>query len=268
MRKPLLVTDYYQRPIVFNNQVSQLINFVKLNIKIRYRDTWLGFFWVLLNPILLFTVQAYIFRSLFNNLSGDFLIYLATGLFPWFFLTQTAEMSCTYLKQKALLIRNLQLTPFFMIFSLSLENYINFLFSSLVVFVVLAFQFTLSLNAIVIFYVASLFFFFLVLCLSFFLSYAHTLFRDVKYIIQFIFTLLYFLTPTFYYLNSVSAATQVIIKLNPMFWILKIFRLGLKLQSDESVGQSLIVFLLILFTTLIFTFWSTKKLHNRFYLRL
>ena len=253
---------------MFNNQVSQLINFVKLNIKVRYRDTWLGFFWVLLNPILLFVVQAYIFRALFNNLSGDFLIYLATGLFPWFFLTQTAEMSCTYLKQKALLIRNLQLTPFFMIFSLALENYVNFLFSSLIVFVVLGLQFTISLNAMLIFYVASIFFFLLVLCLSYFLSYAHTLFRDVKYIVQFLFTLLYFLTPTFYYLNSVSANTQTLIKLNPMFWILKIFRLGLIQQNDEPVGQTILVFLLIISIALIFTSWATKKLHNRFYLRL
>lgn len=65
----------------------QLLNLVKINIKVRYRDTWLGFFWVLFNPILIYSVQSFIFRGLFKNNSTEYMIYLLFGLFPWFFLT-------------------------------------------------------------------------------------------------------------------------------------------------------------------------------------
>ena len=173
---------------MFSLDYSQLSKLVQINIKVRYRDTWLGFFWVLLNPILLYAVQAFIFSNLFKNTSSEYLVYLLTGLFPWFFLTQTAEMSCTYLKQKSLFLRNLKFTPFFMILSLVLENYINFLFSSFLVFSFLLFFKITTFFVFFSFYLASLFFFIVVLSVSYFLSYAHTLFKDVKYIIQFLFT--------------------------------------------------------------------------------
>lgn len=247
---------------------KQLLSLVKVNLKSRYRGTWIGFIWVLLNPILIYIVQAIIFSGLFKNSPKDYLLYLLTGLFPWFFLTQSAEMSCSYLKSNASLIQNLKLSPFFLISSLVIENFLNFIFSSMIVFVGLFIFFNVAVTSALLFYLVSLFFFIFVLCISFLLSYAHTLFKDVKYVSHFLFTLFYFLTPTFYFLSSVPENVQSLIKWNPLFWILNIYRLYFFSVSGITFFESAFYFIFILLMTAAFTFYFAKKMHNKIYLRL
>lgn len=177
-------------------------------------------------------------------------------------------MSCTYLKQKSSLIHNLKLTPFFIILSLVIENYINFIFYTFITFIFLLVFFEVPAVNFIIFYAASIFFFVIVLCLSYFLSYAHTLYKDVKYIVQFIFTLLYFLTPTFYLAESMPESVQQLIKYNPLYWIVSLFRIELTLIKKVSTIEILIVCFVLFCILVLGTYFFTKKLKNKVYLKL
>lgn len=243
------------------SNLNRLLSLVKANLKVRYRETWIGFLWVILNPIVIYLAQAVVFGGLLKTASGEYFFYLLSGLFPWFFLSQTAEMSCTYLKSNASLMRNLGLRPWLLITSLVIENYINFLTSSSLTIIFLAWIFpSVATSSFVLqFYLYSLPFLGFVFCISLVAAYSHTLFKDVKYIAHFLFTLLYFITPTFYNLKSVSQPLQSVIQFNPLYWVFSGFRFG-----SNSVYIGLIF---IAFTAVIAKFVS-RQLHNRVYLKL
>lgn len=63
-------------------------------LKARYRGSVLGYFWSLVNPLLLLAVYSFVFGTIFDprDESVDpYALFLVTGLFPWIWI-QTAWM--------------------------------------------------------------------------------------------------------------------------------------------------------------------------------
>src|SRR3989344_685929 len=114
--------------------IFELLTLVEINLKIRYRQTVIGFLWVILNPIVLYFVQVYLFSRILNRSDSSYYFYLLSGLLPWFYLSQTAEMGCDYISSNSGLIKNLNIHPFKLIASLAVENYINMLCASIIIF--------------------------------------------------------------------------------------------------------------------------------------
>src|SRR4030095_9050450 len=55
-------------------------------LKARYRGSLLGFFWSLVNPLLLLAVYTLVFDVVFKNRAGGaqpYAVFLISGLFPW-----------------------------------------------------------------------------------------------------------------------------------------------------------------------------------------
>lgn len=245
---------------------NQILLLLKANIKVRYRQTWVGFFWVLLNPILVYVAQLMIFQQVFKHDDPNYPLYLMSGLFPWFFLSQTVEMSCTQLKANALLARNLRIGPIHVITSLVFENYLNFFCYFILTSFVMNFFFEVPIWFVLSSLAASVPFFVFVACVSFSASLLHTLFKDIKYIAHFLFTLLYFLTPTFYKMNFLSEGYRQIVHLNPMYWQLQLFRLSL--EPTENTGTLLSVNFLFLAVVITACFLLWQRLRARVYLKL
>jgi ABC-type polysaccharide/polyol phosphate export permease len=73
--------------------LSRLIHFRGLlatltarELKARYRGSLLGFFWSLVNPLLLLAVYTLVFDVVFRNRAGGaqpYAVFLLSGLFPW-----------------------------------------------------------------------------------------------------------------------------------------------------------------------------------------
>lgn len=77
-----------------NAIASQLVRFRGLlgtltarDLKARYRGSVLGFFWSLVNPLLLLVVYTFVFGFVFRRPLGDatepYALFLICGLFPW-----------------------------------------------------------------------------------------------------------------------------------------------------------------------------------------
>ena len=77
--------------------IRQLISLTFANMKARYRKTLAGFIWVILNPIILYSVQSIVFRKILKIDVPDYSLFLMGGLLPWIFITNTLEMSIPYL---------------------------------------------------------------------------------------------------------------------------------------------------------------------------
>jgi ABC-type polysaccharide/polyol phosphate export permease len=69
-------------------------NFVSQDLKVKYRRSFLGFFWSLLNPLLQMLVISIVFSMLFKFDVRNYALYVLSGLIPWNFLAISID-SCS-----------------------------------------------------------------------------------------------------------------------------------------------------------------------------
>src|SRR5262249_22775081 len=62
-------------------------NMVVQDLRVRYQRSVLGFFWTLLNPILMMATMTLVFSQLFQLSPGGYALHLFAGLVPWGFLS-------------------------------------------------------------------------------------------------------------------------------------------------------------------------------------
>lgn len=78
-------------------------------LKARYRGSVLGFFWSLINPLLLLAVYSFVFGVVFTSERGrgtePYALFLITGLFPWIWVSTSLVEGSTSLVANAGLIR-------------------------------------------------------------------------------------------------------------------------------------------------------------------
>lgn len=245
--------------------ITELLILIGANLKVRYRQTAVGFLWVILNPIILFTVQAVLFARILGHLDSGYYYYLLTGLLPWFYLSQTAQMGCNYIRINSGLVRNLSIHPLKLIAGLAAENYINLIAASLLIYLALFIVVGVNLASLFVFILASVYLLILVCLITFIAAIVNVVFRDTNYILHFVFTILYFMTPTFFYTAQLPSEFAAVLKINPFYWVISLFRINdLSVASAEVLGANLLIFLLVLATS----FWTWKKLRNRIYLKL
>ena len=60
-----------------------LVNLVRKDLKVRYKSSFLGFLWSLLNPAMLLLVYYFVFQVLLGSGIPRFPIYLLSGLLAW-----------------------------------------------------------------------------------------------------------------------------------------------------------------------------------------
>ena len=68
-------------------------------IKARYKQSFLGFFWIILNPLFQMIIMSFIFSNIMKmtGIGVPYPIYLYAGLLPWlFFANSIASFMATF----------------------------------------------------------------------------------------------------------------------------------------------------------------------------
>ena len=75
-------------------QYRELIrNLVLKDLKLKYRDSILGFLWSLANPLSLILVYSFVFTRMLRTEVPDFGYFFLMGILPWNFFAQSLMMS-------------------------------------------------------------------------------------------------------------------------------------------------------------------------------
>lgn len=83
------VNEWSKRPNPFQRLANVwryrelLRNLIRKELKIKYKNSVLGFVWTLLNPLLYLVVFTIVFDVLFDNDVDDFAIFFLSGLLAW-----------------------------------------------------------------------------------------------------------------------------------------------------------------------------------------
>ncbi len=194
------------------------------SLKSRYRKTFAGFIWVVLNPLLMFGVQSLVFKKFLNLNVPDYYLFLLSGLLPWIFFSQTIQMATPTFVTQAQLLRSFKINPLVILASQVADNFMNFLITFLLILLPFYIESGREIWPLFLLPLALIPLLLGTLGLSISLSTFNVFFRDTNFVMGFIFSLLFFLTPIFYPADYVPEQFRFLIYVNPAVYLLEPFR--------------------------------------------
>jgi len=227
------------------------------DLKIRYSRPAIGFLWAFLSPILTVAVFYIIFGLVLKVKTEEtpFVLYLMSGVFPWMFFQDSIFKSVTSLMDNKNLIKESNFPHYLIPVSIVMTNAVIFLPSLFIV--VLSSLFVLKGLPIFIILLPVVLIVHLVITmlLSVIFSILYVRWRDLKYMLEAIFLLLFYLTPVFYPVSLLKGLfSDMLYKVyiyNPLVGILILYRATL-LKGFSGLVRSYAGFLPIIFALMIF----------------
>lgn len=215
------------------------------NIKIRYKESVLGFLWTLLGPLLLIVIYALFLGIMRFSMS---LPLLVTGIFVWQYLAMTLGDATSAIVGNGNLVKKAAFPRVLLPLSIVAANFVNLLLSLVIVTLYLVFA-GVHFGAVAWLPVAMVTQMALCTGISLLLSAVNVFFRDVQHLVG-VFTMAwFFLTPVIYGPEMVlqkfaDPRLHQLFYLNPMTGVLALYRAALMGEALPSImlwGPSLAV---------------------------
>lgn len=199
-------------------------NLVTQELKVRYQRSMLGFFWTMLNPLLMLTTLSLVFKNLpFGEMKSNYTVYLFSGMVPWGLLNSTLSESATCIITNEGLIRKIYIPKLVFPISRVLINIITLVLTLGALFLLLvligarpAFSFLLLPAAILLLGMFSL-------GLGLIVATANTFYRDCGHLVAVFLQAWYFTTPILYQESAFPASRQWLLRLNPAYHFIELF---------------------------------------------
>lgn len=235
--------------------------FFGISFYLKYRRSYFGYLWGLINPIFMITSTAFIFSSILHKEFFEYIFYVFAGMIPWLFISQSIfSSSNVYISHEALIRKvkiNLALLP--------IANLLVVVFDSLITCILYLLlmaiknhQLYFSLLQLIPAYIVLMLF-----CTGsvFIFSVLTVYFRDLQWLIQMGMQTLFFLTPVLYRPESLSGSAQFIVEMNPLTPLIQLFSsiLNGKIIGINDWVISILVALIVFVTGLcVYAFNRTK----------
>lgn len=202
------------------------------DFKTRFAGSYLGIIWAFIQPVVTVVVYWFVFEKglkVGNTVTKDglavpFVLWLTSGLVPWFFFSEAlnngtnALVEYKYLVQKV--VFNISVLPVIKILS---ALYVHVFFVLFTVILFTCYGYFPDLYMLQILYY-SFCMFVLVLALCYFTSAVVVFFRDLTQIINIFLQVGMWATPIMWQLGIVGKEWQFIFKLNPIYYIVNGYR--------------------------------------------
>lgn len=233
------------------------------DLKIRYSRPVLGIFWVFLSPFLAVAVFYLVFSVILKVQirEAPFALYLMTAIFTWRFFQDSIISSTTSLIDNKNLIKESNFPHYLIPFSITLTNFIIFL-PCLAILAITSLVLKAATIFILFLPIVVTVHFLMIFGLSIISSIIYVRFRDIKYILEAVMLLLFYLTPAFYSLNFVKESfSPVIFKIyvyNPLTIVLSLYRVvflkGFYSNFQNEAGILPVVFIMVISLFLLVVF--------------
>lgn len=230
---------------------------------LRYRRTALGYLWTLINPLLMMSIMAMVFSSLFKADLKSFAVFLFAGMIPWnFFSAVVTQSGASFINNEGL-IKKIYLPKVIFPLSIASALLIDSVLSFLVLFAIIL-MLGGSLSAATLFLpFAFLMLFFFAFGIGLTVSIATVFFRDLQHVILILMQGLFFLTPILYKHDAMAGKVGWLVGMNPVVSFIELFRAPLTQASLPSllvILQSLLITLIALGSGLFFFLRFEKKI--------
>lgn len=234
------------------------------DIKIKYKQTVLGFLWAILQPLLMMLIFSLFFGRVLNvDTKGlPYPVYVFSGLLVWNIFASGLSGASTSIANNALIIKKIYFPRLIIPVSSILVALFDF-FMAFILFVPILIYFhqPLSVSALWVWPLAVFAGLAATLGLGCWLAALSVKYKDFRYVIPFLIQVLFFTSPVIYPISTVKyPALQYIFALSPIYAPIELFRAPLASTPQDAflITISVASCLVLLLLGLIY-FWKTES---------
>ena len=244
-----------------------LSELIKKGIRLKYRRSYLGILWSLLEPLLTMIVLTIVFGTLMGEKDKTFPVYILSGRLLYGYYSQSTTAALKSIRANSSIIKKVYVPKMLYPLSSILFNFIIFLISLLVLAIVAAvfgvFPTLYLLQAVPVLLVLLL----LSLGCGIFLSTVGVFFRDMEYLWTIALMLIMYTCAIFYRASRLlNSRWSFVLKLNPLFCVIENFRsaiFGEPINVKYFLYATCFSLIMILFGC-----WVFKKNEDKFILEI
>lgn len=219
-------------------------------IRARYKQSFLGFFWVILNPFFQMLTMSFIFSKIMrvSDLGVPYPIFVYAGILPWMFFASSLTSGMNSLVDSANLLKKVYFPREILVLATIVAKAYDFLLASLI-FIGMMIFYQIPFNPVMLLFIPLFFMQFLfVFGLSMFLASLNLFYRDVQFLLNLIITIWFYFTPVLYATELFPESYRWIFKINPMSVFINAYReiiFNGKLPHLSSMVLGLLIGLLV-----------------------
>ena len=195
------------------------------DVKLKYRRSFLGYVWSILNPLLIMLVMTLVFSQMFQRGIENFPVYLLTGQALFDFMNNATHMSMYSVLDNGALIKKIYVPKYIFTLSKVTSSLIDLIFSMGALILVMLITRTPISPYFLLFPLVVIPLYIFVCGMGFFLSAANVFFRDIQYIYNAITVAWMYVTPMFYPIDLLPDGLRKLVEYcNPMYYYIQFFR--------------------------------------------
>ena len=206
---------------VYDNRII-LMALIRRNTAGRYKNSYVGFIWHLLLPVLMIVVLTITFTYIRPRPVEDFWIYLSAGMFPVTFIS--GSLRGRAIVQNAKYITKMKMPREIVVYASVLTEFLTVVFAYMVIIIaILASGQYVNWFGMAMIPVELLLMLIFSLGCSFLVSTITVFIKDVGYFMSVAMRLVFWITPTFFMIDEAKGLLRDIVYYNPFTYFVETF---------------------------------------------
>lgn len=222
-----MITRFIEFLQLIFSQRSLIVSMAKRELATQYVGSLLGFVWTFIHPLVMITVFWFVFSVGFRSQPMNnvpFVVWLTAGMAPWFMFSDVVLGSAAVIIANSHLVKKTlfqsQILPVIKL----LSSFVTHLIFLVVLLVLIVFQ-KMPFS----FYYLQFFYYlacmaYLALGLAWAVSALNVFLRDIGQVAGVAIQVGFWATPIFWDINMMPVKVQLLLKLNPMFYVVQGYR--------------------------------------------
>lgn len=219
----------------------------KTDFKLRYHGSFLGYFWALLKPLLVFLVLNFVFANIFGPGIQNYSLQLLTGIIIWNFFQEGTMTGLTSLMSKAGIITKIYLPKWIIVLASTMNVLMTFLLSLLILSLFFLYYGVFpDITAVLVFLGVVAMVYGIIVIFSLITAPLFLKLRDLNQIWEVLLMAGFYAAPIIYPIEALPETVQFVVYLNPMTFAIQWSKNMLINNSMPGVSAFLCALLAIL----------------------
>jgi ABC-type polysaccharide/polyol phosphate export permease len=231
-------------------------------LKGQHKNSFLGYFWWLLDPLLNSLIYYFVVVILFRRGGENYGIYLVVGMIAWRWVSSTVTSASKSIVSESAIITQVYLPKANFPISAVLAQLINFIFGIMVVGIfMIGFQIAPGIELLWLPFIIGVQLLFM-FALALIVAYITVFIRDFDYLLRHFMQLWFFASPVIWEHSMIPAKIQWLLKINPMTYLLSSYRNIIIYHAPPETCALIMIGILSLLIILFMLFFYSRYEHK------
>ena len=194
------------------------------DLKIKYRRSFLGYLWSLLNPLLTMMVMSMVFSYMFRFDIPNFPVYLICGQTLWSFFSESTNTAMNSVMANGALIKKVYIPKYIFPISRVFSSFVTMSFSLVAIVIVMIATGIRITPALLLAPIPLGMLLIFCMGVGMVLSALAVYFRDIVHLYSVLTLAWMYMTPIFYPIEALPTEVATIVELNPLYHYITFFR--------------------------------------------